>query len=89
MQQICCIFVAYLLHMKRNTLKTKPFSTKKSIARAAETKRDSSMWVIKDGEGKEYNWANTMERVTVIRQGIPYGYIEMISERLNRPVKRF
>ena len=28
-----------------------------------------------------------MERVNVIRQGIPYAYLESISERLNRPVK--
>jgi putative toxin-antitoxin system antitoxin component (TIGR02293 family) len=28
-----------------------------------------------------------MERVNVIRQGIPYAHLESISERLNRPVK--
>jgi len=28
-----------------------------------------------------------MERVGIIRQGIPYGSIEVISKRLNRPIK--
>jgi hypothetical protein len=28
-----------------------------------------------------------MERVGIIRQGIPYGSIEIISKRLNRPIK--
>jgi putative toxin-antitoxin system antitoxin component (TIGR02293 family) len=73
--------------MKRNALKTKPFSTKESIKRASESSGDTPIWVIKDAEGRAYQWANNMERVTVIRQGIPYGYIEKLSERLNRPVK--
>lgn len=73
--------------MKHKALKTKPFSTKESIERASESGGDSSLWVIKDAEGRVYQWANKMERVHVIRQGIPYGYIEKLSERLNRPVK--
>ena len=73
--------------MKHKALKTKPFSTKERIERASESRGDSSVWVIKDAEGGVYQWTNNMERVHVIRQGIPYGYIEKLSERLNRPVK--
>lgn len=73
--------------MKRNTQNIKQFSTKESIERASETRGDASVWVIKDAQGGVYQWANRMERVQVIRKGIPYGYIEMIGEKLNRPVK--
>jgi putative toxin-antitoxin system antitoxin component (TIGR02293 family) len=73
--------------MTYKPLKTKPFSTKKSVERAAESRGDSPTWVIRDAEGRVYQWANNMQRVNVIRQGISYGYIEKLSERLNRPVK--
>lgn len=73
--------------MTYKPLKTKPFSTKKSVERASESMGDSPTWVIKDAEGRVYQWANNMQRVNVIRQGISYGYIEKLSERLNRPVK--
>jgi putative toxin-antitoxin system antitoxin component (TIGR02293 family) len=73
--------------MKYKALKTKPFSTRKSVQKASEARGDSTSWVIKDSEGKVYQWTNSMERVNVIRQGIPYAYLESISERLNRPVK--
>jgi len=72
--------------MARKILKTKPFSTKKSIKKAYESGKDSTIWVL-ESEGNTYKWTNKMERVQVIRQGVPYGSIERISERLNRPVK--
>jgi putative toxin-antitoxin system antitoxin component (TIGR02293 family) len=65
---------------------TKPFDTKRSVRKAsgkALTVRDSSL----SFDGKVYRWSNKMERVGVIRAGIPYGSIEVISRRLNNPVK--
>lgn len=66
-------------------MKTKPFTTKQSIDKASESK-DSRFWVL-DSDGQVYRWSNRMERVNVIRQGVPYGTIEGISDRLDRPVK--
>ena len=43
-------------------------------------------WVI-FADGKEYTWSNRMERVKIIREGVPYDTIEVISEKLDRPVK--
>jgi hypothetical protein len=40
-----------------------------------------------NSDGKEYRWSNKLERVGVIRAGIPYDSIELISRRLNNPVK--
>jgi putative toxin-antitoxin system antitoxin component (TIGR02293 family) len=33
-------------------------------------------------------WGNTMERVNIIRHGIPVSSIETISDKINRPVKK-
>lgn len=42
---------------------------------------------ILNSDGKEYSWNNKLERIGVIRSGIPYDSIEVISKRLNNPVK--
>nr|WP_314898322.1 antitoxin Xre/MbcA/ParS toxin-binding domain-containing protein [uncultured Flavobacterium sp.] len=72
--------------MGKITQRTKPFDTKRSIQNASGkgiTIRKSTL----NSDGKEYNWSNKLERVSVIRAGIPYDSIEVISRRLNNPVK--
>lgn len=66
--------------------KTIQFDTKRSIQNATgktSTIKKSTL----NSDGKEYNWSNKLERVSVIRSGIPYESIEVISRRLNNPVK--
>lgn len=72
--------------MKSVVIKTKVFDTKKSIQNASDRKLLVNRWTLTSG-GKVYVWTNKMERVGIIREGIPYGSIEVISKRLNRPVK--
>src|SRR5689334_12218533 len=74
LQQICCI-------MKRVTGQTKPFDTKKSIQNASDRNTAIRKWklVLDD---KEYVWTNKMERVGIIREGIPYNSLEVVSKRL-------
>ncbi len=72
--------------MSRRTLKIRPFPTEQSLAKAVKARGGLLDWVI-NSDGKEYKWSNKMERVKVIRHGVPYGTIEAISVRLNRPVK--
>jgi putative toxin-antitoxin system antitoxin component (TIGR02293 family) len=67
--------------------KTRTFDPKKSIERAAATKSGYQKWKLLSGE-KEYVWQSKMERVGIIREGIPYGTIEVISSRINVPIKR-
>ena len=73
--------------MPDKTIRTLPFNTKKSMVRAFKMKNKSSKKWVLDSDGKSYVWTNKMERVGIIRQGIPYDSIETISKRLNRPVK--
>lgn len=72
--------------MSQRILKTVPFDTKKSIKRAAGIRLATKGSTI-DFEGKSYVWSNKMERIGIIRERIPYQSIEIISRRLNRPIK--
>ena len=72
--------------MKKTEKNTRPFDTKQSILRASERSGVRKTWTL-TSDGKVYVWANKMERVGIIRQGIPYDSLEIIGKRLNRPVK--
>jgi putative toxin-antitoxin system antitoxin component (TIGR02293 family) len=65
---------------------TKPFDTKKSIQKSSERRLKDKKWTL-ISDDKEYVWTNEMERVGIIRQGVPYDAIEVISKRLNKPIK--
>lgn len=69
--------------VKKNTVQ---FDTKRSIKNATGKTSNSKKSTL-NSDGKEYNWSNKLERVSVIRSGIPYESIEVISKRLNNPVK--
>lgn len=72
--------------MKQVEKKIKPFNTKRSIQNASDNKLLAKRWTL-FSDDKTYVWTNQMERVGIIRKGIPYDSIEVISKRLNRPVK--
>jgi putative toxin-antitoxin system antitoxin component (TIGR02293 family) len=65
---------------------TKPFDTKRSIQNASG-KIITGRKLTLNADGKLYNSRNKLERVGVIRAGIPYDSLEVISKRLNNPVK--
>ena len=72
--------------MKTSNNKTIPFDTAKSIKKAQELQgKENSSQLTSDGQ--EYNWQGSMERLHLVREGIPYQSIEVISHRLNKPVK--
>lgn len=73
--------------MKDKPIKTRRHTQTKSTAKTTPYNVDVPVWVLKDPEGNAYTWTNTMERVQLIRQGVTYGSIEVISDRLNRPIK--
>ncbi len=72
--------------MRQASIRTKPFNTKRSIQKARVRKGDSSSWSL-TSDGKVYAWTNKMERVGIIREGVPYSTLEILSKRLSRPVK--
>ena len=63
------------------------YDPKKSIKRAKAKKTKSLKWCIKVTED-EYVWASKMDRVSIIRKGLPYESIEVISKRADLPVKQ-
>lgn len=66
--------------------KIKPFDTSRSVQNAI-SKSSASQKSTMSGEDKGYHWSTKLERVAVIRAGIPYGAIDTLSKRLNNPVK--
>ncbi|MEX2513455.1 MAG: antitoxin Xre/MbcA/ParS toxin-binding domain-containing protein [Cyclobacteriaceae bacterium] len=72
--------------MTQKTIKTTPFNARKSIKKVTGIRKDSKVSRI-DADGKTYVWSSKMERIGIIRQGLPYKAIEIISNRLNRPIK--
>lgn len=72
--------------MKREVSKESVFDKNESnfhvkIARTAKPK-----WRL-ESEGHEYTWTSKLERVNIIRTGVPFGSIDVISKRINVPVK--
>jgi putative toxin-antitoxin system antitoxin component (TIGR02293 family) len=65
---------------------TKVFNPKKSIHRARSIKRNGQKWAIKV-QGHVYEWSSKMDRVSIIRKGLPYESIEVISTIANLPIK--
>ena len=67
--------------------KRKVLNPTKSIQKARARKVDSPKWTIEISDGK-YAWTTKMDRVRIIRKGLPYESIEVISKRTNLPIKQ-
>ncbi len=72
--------------MKKEAVKTKTFNPKESISRAKAALTLLPVWKL-ESEGNQYTWTSKMERVNIIRGGVPYASIDVISKRINVPVK--
>ena len=66
-------------------VKNKKLDPQKSIERAVALRKSVSGSEFSH-EGKTYSWKSKMERVALVRKGIPYGSIEMIGTRMAMPV---
>ena len=64
--------------MSENAIKTKTFNTQKSVRKATG----------KMSQDKGWGRISKMEQIIIIRKGVPYESIEIISQRLNRPIKQ-
>ena len=74
--------------MAYSTNKTVPFNIKKSVEKASKPIKIVSEPETLYGD-IPLSWANKLDRVLMIRRGIPYSAIEVLSERLNSPIKAF
>lgn len=72
--------------MKKAAIKTKPFNIQRSIEKVSLVEDLAKIYTI-HSDNKVYTWSNRIERVGVIRAGIPYESIELIGKRLNNPIK--
>ena len=66
----------------------KSFNPKRSVQRANATRKAKSQkWTIKLSDNS-YVWSSKMERVSLIREGLPYESIEFISDKSNLSIKQ-
>lgn len=75
------------IEKRKASSKVKAFDPEKSIRRARIGITASPEWSIVVSEDK-YAWTTKMDRVEIIRRGLPYESIEVISLRSNLPVKQ-
>ena len=72
---------------KKMPSKTKAIDPKKSVHRAKTKNSENPKWRIMVSDN-EYTWTTKMDRVEIIRHGLPYESIEVISTRTNLPIKQ-
>ena len=63
------------------------FDPTKSIKRAGNEKSESLKWEITTSKDK-ITWGNRIERVAIIRRGLPYESIDVIGQKANLPIKQ-
>lgn len=69
-----------------DSLKTNPFDTKKSLASSKLKPYEQRTWTLTTAE-TTISWSGPMERVSAIRSGVPFSAIDVISKRINIPIK--
>lgn len=67
---------------------TTRFDTRKSISRARSKKLEKRVWKLNIAK-KEYSWSDSMSRINILRKGLPYESIEVLSNQTNLPIKLF
>lgn len=73
---------------KNISLTNKKFDTKKSIKRAQRRKSKRPLvWTISVDKHK-YEWQSKYDRIAIIRKGLPYTTIEVISKQSGLPVSK-
>ena len=65
---------------------SKKFNTSASLKRAKKTQSTQASWKL-DLEGKGYRWTNTLERIEISRAGISFTAIDVLSQRMEVPIK--
>ena len=72
--------------MKREMSKESVFDKNESTFHVKIARTTKPKWRL-EAEGHEYTWTSKLERVNIIRTGVPFGSIDVISKRINVPVK--
>jgi putative toxin-antitoxin system antitoxin component (TIGR02293 family) len=66
------------------TKKKKP--SEKGLSKLGTLVGSQPKWNLQ-AEGESFSWSTKLDRVKIIRSGIPYGSIEVISKKINLPIK--
>lgn len=72
---------------KKIVVNVKDFNPKKSIQRARKKRANSRRWEINTPAGRVV-WGSRMERVAIIRKGLPYETIDALGRKANLSTKQ-
>ncbi len=72
---------------EKETSNIKAFDPGKSIKRAGKVRAAGTKWAIVT-PGNKITWGNKLERVALIRRGLPYESIEVIGNKASLPIKQ-
>lgn len=72
----------------KDRITTKKLDPRKSISRARKTISQRKVWKLSIAK-KEYAWSDSMDRISILREGLPYESIEVLSNQTNLPIKIF
>jgi len=86
MLYICSKYIVMIRSEERLLSGSKRYNPRKSIERAKRRKENRHRWKIAVTE-REFSWTTRMDRVAILREGLPYDSIEYISKRIGLPVK--
>lgn len=82
---ICSRYTVFNMQKDKNIPKT--FKPKQHIQRGKEARLSAHTAVIQFKDSS-YSWSNQMDKVGIIRDGLPYESIEIISKRIDLPIKQ-
>lgn len=72
---------------RKGVLNLKTFDPEISLKRAEKERTKNAKWVIVTTLG-EISWGSRLERVAIIRRGLPYEAIEVVGGKANLPVSQ-
>ncbi len=84
----CSKYTVMDTQQESKTASIKSFNPKQSITRAKNKRTSSPIWTIPVSGKRDIVWASKMERVAIIRKGLPYETIDVISKKADLPVKK-
>ncbi len=79
-------YVVMSIKKTKVDLSSRRFDPKKSVERAHRKENKTVEWSLSIDKNK-YTWTTRMDRVEIIRKGLPYESIEIISKRADSSIK--
>lgn len=72
--------------MVKEVRQKRKLDPQEGVNRVLAAKKAAAKWRL-ESEGREFTWTSKLDRVALIRAGIPYAAIDVVSKKIKVPVK--